>query len=178
MRLTACLLALSCIPALAHAQPAAKCQDTPPPPEPWTSWAQSGSAIAGGEAASAPRLILGKPILATLRPNAQVQFVAPPAETGSKSNGGLFTLAVKFPARVGIALSAPAWVDIVTDRVAQPSVDHTHGPECSGIRKIVWFDLQPGLHIVQVSNAPAREIRLMAADAIANRSLPLSGERN
>lgn len=172
MRVPACLLALCFAPALAHAQPAAVCKDAPPPPEPWTSWMQSGNAIAGGEPISAPRLILGKPLVATLRPVAQIQFAAPPAKTDAKSHGGLFSLAVKVPARIGIAISGPAWVDVVTGSASQPAVDHGHGPECSGIRKIVWFDLQPGLHIVQIANAPTREMRIMAADAIANRPLP------
>jgi len=172
MRVTACLLALCLLPAPAHAEPSAMCKDAPPPPEPWTSWMQSGNAIAGGEAASAPRLILGKPLAATLRPVAQVQFAATPGKGDAKSYGGLFTLALKAPARIGIGLSGPGWVDIVTGSVPQPSADHGHGPECSGIRKIVWFDLQPGLHTVQIADAPGREIRIMAADAAANRPLP------
>jgi hypothetical protein len=172
MRVTACLFALCLMPALAHAEPSAMCKDAPPPPEPWTSWMQSGNAIAGGEAASAPRLILGKPLAATLRPTTQVQFAATPGKSDAKSYGGLLTLALKEPARIGIGLSGPAWVDIVTGSAPQPSADHDHGPECSGIRKIVWFDLQPGLHIIQIADAPGREIRIMAADAAANRPLP------
>ncbi|ANI76541.1 MULTISPECIES: hypothetical protein [Sphingobium] len=172
MRVTACLLALCFVPALANAQPATVCKDAPPPPEPWTSWMQSGSAIAGAEPISAPRLILGKPVVATLRPVAQIQFAAAPAKIDAKSHGGLFTLAVKAPARIGVALSGPAWADVVIGSTSQPVVDHGYGLECSGIRKIVWFDLEPGLHIVQIANAPTREMRIMAADAIANRPLP------
>jgi len=148
------------------------CKEAPPPPEPWTSWSQSGNAIAGGEAAFAPRLILGKPVVASLRPVSQVQFAAASAESQPKTHGGLFSLAVKEPARVGIALSDPAGVDMVTERSPVPSVGHGHGPECSGISKIVWFDLRPGVHLVQIFNASGREIRIMAADAQANRPAP------
>lgn len=170
-RVMACLLALcASVPAGAAPRESDTCREAPPPPEPWTSWRQSGNAIAGGEATTAPRLILGKPIVATLRPVAQVQFDAPVPALVPKSHGGLFTLALKAPARVGIALSGAAWIDVVTDHIKQPSVDHGHGPECSGIRKTVWFDLLPGVHVVQVANAPAREIRVMAADALANRA--------
>lgn len=174
MRRIACLIALCLAPASVLAAPPAAdiCKEAPPPPEPWASWGQSGHAIAGGEAASAPRLILGKPVLASLRPVSQVQFPAKPAKVQPKRYGGLFTLAVKEPARVGIALSGPAWVDVVTGSSASVAVDHGHGPECSGIRKIVWFDLGPGLHLVQIADAPTREIRVMAADARANRPLP------
>lgn len=141
-------------------------------PEPWTSWTQSGDAIAGGDANSAPRLILGKPVLASLRPISQVQFPAKPARTEPKSYGGLFTVTLKTPARVGIGLSGPAWVDTVSGQIPNASVEHGHGPECSGIRKIVWFDLAPGTHWVQIANSASREIRVMAADAIANQPLP------
>ena len=177
MRRIACLLALCAAPMPAFAVPPAdSCKDAPPPPEPWTSWGQSGTAIAGGEAASGPRIILGKPVRATLRPAAQVQFPSAPAKSAPKSYGGLFTLALRQPARVGIALSGPAWVDVVTGEHAQSSVDHGHGPECSGIRKIVWFDLSQGVHLVQISNAPQRQIRVMAADAGANRPRPPTSE--
>ena len=171
MRRIACLIALCAAPVAAAAGPD-PCRQAPPPQEPWTSWGQSGSAIAGGEAASGPRIILGKPVRATLRPAAQVQFPSAPVKSAPKSYGGLFTLALKQPARVGIALSGPAWVDVVTGQHSQSSVDHGHGPECSGIRKIVWFDLSQGVHLVQISNAPQREVRIMAADAQANRPLP------
>lgn len=173
MRVNACLLALCLTVAPAHARERspAHCKEAPPPPEPWTSWMQSGRAIAGGEVASAPRLILGKPVIATLRPLSQVQFVVPPAGIEKKAYGGLFSLAVKVPARIGIGLSEPAWVDLVTKRAVQSSVDHGHGPECSSIAKILWFDLSPGLHIIQIANASARAIRIMAADAQANQPL-------
>lgn len=173
MRRIACLLALCAVPLPALAAPAADiCKRAPPPPEPWTSWHQSGGAIAGGEPSSAPRLILGKPVVASLRPATQVQFPAKPGKAQPKTYGGLFTLALKAPARVGIALSGPVWVDVVIGRSAAASVDHGHGPECSGIRKIVWFDLAQGVHIVQIANAPGRHIRVMAADARANRPPP------
>lgn len=86
-----------------------------------------------------------------------------------KGYGGLFSLSVKVPARIGIGLSEPASVDVVTDRAVQSSSDHGDGPEGSGIAKIIWFDLSPGLHIVQIANARERAIRIMAADAQANR---------
>ncbi|EQA97455.1 hypothetical protein L485_21560 [Sphingobium baderi LL03] len=140
--------------------------------EPWTSWTQSGSAVAGGDSLTAPRLILGKPVTVTLRPVAYVQYAAAPGKDAGKGQGGLFTLALKSPARVGIALSDAAWVDIVDGDMAVAAVDHGHGPDCSGIRKIVWFELTEGTHIVQIAGAPSREIRVMAADARANQPVP------
>ncbi|CAD7336150.1 hypothetical protein FIM10_04265 [Sphingomonadales bacterium 56] len=169
MRLIACLAALSLsAPALA----ADPCLDAPLPPEPWTSWNQSGTESAAGEAASAPRLILGKPLVATLRPSPQVQYAVKPHHQAPKSYGGLFSLAVKTPARIGIGLSGPAWVDIVFRNSPIASTAHSHGPGCSGIRKIVWFDLTPGVHLIQLSGAASSQVRIMAADARANQPLP------
>jgi hypothetical protein len=48
-------------------------------------------------------------------------------------------------------------------------VKHGHGPDCSGIRKIVWFDLPAGRHIIQIAGSQARTIKVMAADAQANQ---------
>ena len=169
MRLIACLAALSfSLPALA-AEP---CRDAPLPAEPWTSWNQSGAATAAGELTSTPRLILGKPIVATLRPSAQVQYPVKPERQEAKSYGGLFSLAVKTQARIGIGLSGPAWVDIVTNDIPVASAAHGHGEECSGIQKIVWFDLTPGVHIIQLSGSTASQLRIMAADELANQPLP------
>ncbi|WP_084733071.1 hypothetical protein [Sphingobium chungbukense] len=167
------LLAFCPIAAHAASVPApASCAGAGPLAEPWTSWTQSGAATGGGTVSTAPRLILGKPVTASLRPGVQVQFAVPPGKTAPKSFAGLFTLALKDPARVGIALSEGAWVDVATGASALSSVDHGHGPDCSGIRKIVWFDLPPGLHTVQVAGSPKSVIRIMAADARANQPNP------
>ena len=173
------LAALCLLPVQAQAvTPAADmCEDAPLPPEPWTSWMQSGAEIAGGETQSAARLILGKPVVAALRPSVQVQYAVEPEKKRPKSFGGLFTLALKRPARVGIGLSGPAWVDIVKDREAVAPVEHGHGPACSGIRKIVWFDLAEGIYLIQIADSLARQLRIMAADAIANQPLPPKPEQ-
>ncbi|MDX3900474.1 MAG: hypothetical protein QHC40_08205 [Sphingobium sp.] len=162
-------LALFPVPAVAQGQPQSDCRAAPRLDEPWTSWPQSGDAIAGGEAAGAPRLILGKPVTATLRPADYVRFAADSGKGGRGGHGGLFTLPVKAPAKVGIALSAGAWVDVVKGTTPVAPVEHGHGPACSGIRKIVWFPLEAGIYTVQIANAPEATIRVMAADAGANR---------
>ena len=165
------LLLLALCPMAAGAAPD-PCTSPARLEEPWTSWPQSGAANAGGTVSTAPRLILGKPVAVSLRPIAQVQFAAQPGKTAVKSFGGLFRLAIKDAARVGIALSDGAWVDMVSGRTALRAADHGHGPACSGIRKIVWFDLAPGLHTIQIAGAASSAIRIMAADAGANQPLP------
>lgn len=165
-------IALSSAIAMAQEKAETACEAPARLTEPWTSWTQSGAAVAGGESAAAPRLILGKPVTATLRPANYVQYAVKPGKGAGEGQGGLFTLSVKVPARVGIALSDAAWVDVVDGRTVLASVEHDHGPACSGIRKIVWFDLVAGVHLIQIAGAPGREIRIMAADAMANQSAP------
>lgn len=157
------LLLVAADPAPAPAKAAPDCAVAPVLEEPWTSWNQSGSMTAGGTVAGAPSLILGKPVTATLRPGAQVQFPVAPGKNEAKSWGGLFALSLNIPARVGIGLSGPAWVDMVSGDAVVASTTHGHGPDCSGIRKIVWFDLPAGKHLVQIANAPGDTIRIMAA---------------
>jgi len=160
---------MSTLVALLIAAAHAACTIPAPLAEPWTSWTQSGQARAGAQALGAPALILGKPVVATLIPAAHVQFATPPGKGAKEGHGGLFTLSLKQGARVGIALDGPAWVDVVTGAEAVASVEHGHGPACSGIRKIVWFDLPTGRHLVQIAGSKAATVRVMAADAKANQ---------
>lgn len=148
------------------------CAKPVPLVEPWTRWSQSGQAKAGTQAQGAPSLILGKPVAATLTPVENVQFAAASGKGAKDGYGGLFNLSVKTPTRIGVALSGPVWIDVVTGDQSVASVDHGHGPECSGIRKIVWFDLPAGRHIIQIAGAKAADIRVMAADAKANQPTP------
>ena len=179
MRRIAWLIAVCAVPAPAFAVDTVDaCEEAPPPAEPWTSWMQSGNAAAGAVPSSAPRLALGRPLLAVLRPAVQVQFPATATMERPKSFGGLFTLALKNPARVGVALSESGRVDIVTESIPAAMVEQGDGPECSGIRQIVWFDLPEGRHIVQIYDVSVREIRVMAADARANRPLPPRRDRD
>ena len=152
---------------LLAAAPVAATHCTAPAPlaEPWTSWTQSGRAKAGVQAHGAPALILGKPVTATLTPAAHVQFAVPPGKGAKDGHGGLFTLSLKQAARVGIALDGPAWVDVITGTQAIASVEHGHGPACSGIRKIVDFDLTPGTYLLQVAGNEAPTLGLMVAPA-------------
>ncbi len=145
------------------------CAAPTPLAEPWTSWTQSGQAKAGIVAQGAPALILGKPLTVDLTPAVHVQFPAAPGKGAEDGYGGLLNLSLKQAARVGVALSGPAWVDVVTGDAPVASVEHGHGPDCSGIRKIVWFDLPAGRHIVQIAGSQAAVVRVMAADAAANQ---------
>ncbi len=156
--------------ALAADFPARICTGTPSLPEPWLTWASPSRAIAGHDATTAAPVPIGRAVEATLSPLAHVQYpLAPTKPLAANSYGGTFRVDVAYASRIGIALSSAAWVDMVEQNKVVDSAAHGHGPDCTAIHKIVWFDLKPGAHIVQIANAPTATIRIMAAE--------LSGQR-
>lgn len=71
--------------------------------------------------------------------------------------------------RYGIALDQGGWVDVVpgtTGGAALKSAVHGHGPQCSTIRKIVRFDLQPGSYRVYLTGLknPTAKVMLVAPE--------------
>jgi len=89
-----------------------------------------------------------------LKPATGVAFkpaLARPAKPGTF--GGYFPIDVAKAGRYRIALSQGAWIDLVQKGDRLKPADHTHGAACSGIAKIVAFDLQPGRYWAQLSDA-------------------------
>lgn len=76
--------------------------------------------------------------------------------------GGMIPIDVKKPGRLIVALDAGAWIDLVRDGAVVKSVTHGHGPACSGIRKMVEFDVTQGRYQLQIVNAPTASIHAMA----------------
>ena len=103
---------------------------------------------------TAAALGMGKEATLALRPAADVAFkpaLARPAKPGTF--GGYFPVDVAKPGRYRIALSQGAWIDVVQKGDRLKSADHAHGAACSGIAKILAFDLQPGRYWLQLSEA-------------------------
>lgn len=160
-------------PATLHAQEAApaaatsaSCPSTPAAlDEPWTAWNGSQRAIEAGKATGAmPTLFLGAPLKLKLVAPDVIALARPPARRLDPAKySGLATIELERAGRVGLALSAAAWVDVISRGVIEASIDHEHGPDCSGIRKIVWFDLQPGTHVVQIVDNPSPTVTIMVA---------------
>ena len=88
--------------------------------------------------------------------------VAPEREPNVFQLGGMVPIDVKKPGRLTVALDSGAWIDLVRDGHAQKSVSHGHGPACSGIRKMVEFDVTQGRYQLQIVNAPTASIHAMA----------------
>jgi len=64
----------------------------------------------------------------------------------------------------GVALDQGGWVDVLPGAeggTALASVRHGHGPECSTIRKIVRFRLEPGIYRLYVSGLAGARVKAM-----------------
>ncbi len=71
---------------------------------------------------------------------------------------------IKTAGRYGIALDQRGWVDVVPSVAggeALKSTVHGHGPDCSSIRKIVRFDLQPGIYRLYVTGLATPSVKVM-----------------
>jgi hypothetical protein len=64
----------------------------------------------------------------------------------------------------GVALDQGGWIDVLPGTeggAALTSVKHGHGPECSSIRKIVRFQLTPGIYRLYISGLPGAKVKTM-----------------
>lgn len=119
--------------------------------EAWRSKAKFTAVGTTAELAGA-ELKAGAAVRAMLLRTPKVVYpVQPEKPGGSVSYGGLFLLKVDQPGTYRIALSTPAWVDVVKDGKTIPSGTFGHGPECSTIRKIVEFPLSAGPHVIAIA---------------------------
>ena len=110
-------------------------------------------------------LTVGSETSLALKPAAGVDFkpaLARPAKGGTF--GGYFPIDVAKSGRYRVALSQGAWIDLVQKGDRLKPADHAHGPACSGIAKVVAFDLQPGRYWVQLSDAKSPTIGVMVVD--------------
>ena len=67
--------------------------------------------------------------------------------------------------RYRIALSQDAWINLVQKGVRLKTADHARGAACSGIAKVVAYDLQPGRYWLQLSEAKEPSIGVMVVSA-------------
>ncbi|MDZ5646264.1 hypothetical protein [Nitrospirillum sp. BR 11828] len=108
--------------------------------------------------AAAPTLTPGVPARVTLAPKAGVTLAAAPPASQSKpvaesTYAGILSFTVPAAGPYRIALDAGAWIDVVAEGKALDSTSHKHGPNCSGIHKVVDFGLAAGTYQLQLSNS-------------------------
>ncbi|MDE1148499.1 MAG: hypothetical protein PW843_18085 [Azospirillaceae bacterium] len=126
----------------------------------WGLTAVPVTAAKGGDAV--PAVTPGTPARVTLAPKEDVTLaVAPPKPAEDKTYAGIvaFTVTVAGPYR--IALDGGAWIDVVAGAKSLDSTSHRHGPNCSGIHKVVDFGLAAGTYQLQVSNSQAATVTLL-----------------
>ena len=144
---------------------ATACPATPAPlPAGLEGWSRKTPARAGTTASRATMLTIGEGAVASLLPTPRVSYaVRPEKPGGSVSSGGLFTFTVATAGRYRVALGSGAWIDVLAGTKPVVSVAHGHGPECTGVRKMVDFDLQPGRYLLQVAGNGSATLPLMVA---------------
>ena len=145
----ALLLAQAAVPPAA---PQPVCPTTPARlPAELSGWARSGETLESLRAVTVPTM---DP--ATVR----LADMPPPQQFGRMA---LTTVRITKHGTYGIALGAKGWIDLyrVGDRTPLTSVKHGHGPDCSGIRKIVRYTLTPGNYRVVVGGLEAKTAKLL-----------------
>lgn len=133
-------------------------------PETLAGWATRTplAAAADKKGAAGAMLTPGKAVDATLARTATVDYVLRPEKPGgSVSFGGLLGFTIAEAGTYRVALGSGAWIDVVKDGKAIVSSAHGHGPDCSGIRKMVDFPLTAGRYILQVAANGAPTLPLL-----------------
>lgn len=134
------------------------------PPEELSGWTSPHPLDAGRTDAKAAVLTPGVAVTARLPSTRAVRyFVRPEKPGGSVSYGGMFAFTVATPGRYRIALGSGAWIDVLADGKPAISVAHGHGLACTGIRKMVDFDLPAGRYVLQVTGSGTTDLPLMVA---------------
>ncbi|QJU60584.1 homogentisate 1,2-dioxygenase [Sphingomonas sp. AP4-R1] len=144
---------------------AATCSATlAPPPAGLEGWSTAHPIKGGASEAKATLLQIGSGVTATLLPTPKVAYaVRPEKPGGSVSSGGMFAFVVPSAGRYRVALGSGAWIDVLNGTAPAVSVAHGHGPDCTGIRKMVDFDLQPGRYLLQIAGNAGATLPLMVA---------------
>jgi hypothetical protein len=145
------LAALAVPVAVAAAEPTPQCPAPKTPAgelAPWTAPVTVVSANASDELPDA-QLRVGQAAELVLHPIGAVTLPVKAGRDGG--NGGLAAVKVAKAGTYRIALATPAWIDLVAGGKALESTKHGHGEPCTGIRKIVEFQLKPGRYTVVIS---------------------------
>jgi hypothetical protein len=109
-------------------------------------------------------LAVGPATRLTLLPAAEVTpVVGSDHKAKAGTSAGLAALDIARVGKLDIALSTAAYVDLVSDGKIAASSGHRNGNACTGIRKIVTFDVKPGRYVVQLSDAPGTSIVMQAS---------------
>ena len=166
MRVTVIALALVCGivgPAALAEEPTPRCAATVAPKDelaPWVNPAPFPVEISGAQPAER-YLRAGQAVTLRLHPADHLSLPVEPKKPGG--SGGLVALSIVETGTYRMALSSAAWIDVIQEGRVLESVSHGHGPDCSGIRKIVDFALSPGRYTIQLTGNAESTTRLLVA---------------
>jgi hypothetical protein len=173
MSLLSILLALAATepaPSMAADAPAT-CPATPVAlPTELASWPSPKplAAAANAQGLEAATLTPGEAVDLSLRPTPDVTYALRPERPGgSVSHGGMAQVRIEKAGVYRVAISTAAWLDVLRDGKGLTSVAHGHGPDCSGIRKMVDFRLEPGSYVLQIVGNGAPTVRVLVASVPA-----------
>ncbi|ALJ11713.1 hypothetical protein [Sphingopyxis macrogoltabida] len=129
----------------------------------WTSRSTLTGASDAAAAEASP-IAIGRAADVALQPASKVRFAAPPGKPGEgETHAGLLAFHVETAGSYRVALGAGAWVDVIQGGSALASTAHGHGPQCSGIRKMVDFSLTPGDYLLQIAASSTPSIAALVA---------------
>jgi hypothetical protein len=97
--------------------------------------------------------------------HAAIPEIGRPTVLALENGGTSRQIAITEAGRYGIAADGKVWIDVITNAAPVSSIGHGHGPACSGIRKIVWFDLSAGTYEMALSKAEVARVRLLIVRA-------------
>jgi hypothetical protein len=167
--LTLAFLTLAAAPAGAQTMPmaASVCPaEAQPVPAELAGWPQRSPLSAATTIASVQgaKVVPGIGVELVLAGTPAVIYPLRPSHPGgSVSHGGLVSLTIDRAGIYRIAIGSGAWLDLVKGSTALDSVGHGHGPNCSGIRKMVDFKLQPGDYVLQIVGNGTASLPLLIA---------------
>lgn len=121
------------------------------------------AAVKAGGAAKA-LLVPGVAFDVALAPTARVEYAIEPGKPGgSVSFGGLFAFDIARAGRYRVAQNGRSWVDVIVAGKTLDSAAHGHGPDCSGVTKMVEYDLPAGRHLLQIAANGEAALTVMVA---------------
>lgn len=162
-QLAACLMASLSTPAFAQMPATPACTAHVAATGDYASWNQPKALMAGREPAAPAILTLGAAAQVALSATPDVHYAQRPEKPGgSVSYGGLLALDIAKDGTYRIALGSAAWLDVIGKDGPLLSIAHGRGPDCTGIRKMVDFALEPGRYLVQISANGAPSVMVLA----------------
>lgn len=134
-----------------------------PPPE-FSGWVSSRAltSVAAQARLASATFDTGVAIDLRLHPDGQVTYISLPKGAGEAgSYGGLAQLHVEHAGIYKVGIGDFAWIDLTRDFKPMPTLSFGHGPECTGIKKVVIYGLEAGDYAFEVSGEKAPSLRVI-----------------